>query len=56
MHYCIGAPPARITAGQLLTGFAKRFPDATVKEVAWRKNRTFRGFDRLALDLDGAGR
>ncbi|MGW7435569.1 cytochrome P450 [Streptomyces sp. NPDC054849] len=51
MHYCVGAPLARATVADLLTQFARRFPTASVKEVSWRKNRTFRGFDHLILDM-----
>ncbi|EST22934.1 cytochrome P450 [Streptomyces roseochromogenus] len=51
MHYCVGAPLARLTVARLLTLFARRFPNATVSEVNWRVNKTFRGFDRLVLDL-----
>ncbi|MBT2393902.1 cytochrome P450 [Streptomyces sp. ISL-1] len=53
MHYCVGAPLARVTVANLLTQFARRFPKASVKDVAWRKNRTFRGFDHLVLDVSG---
>ncbi|MFJ9566971.1 cytochrome P450 [Streptomyces fuscichromogenes] len=54
MHYCVGAPLARLTVAKLLTLFARRFPDATVSDVNWRVNKTFRGFDRLVLDLHPA--
>lgn len=51
MHYCVGAPLARLTASELLTLFARRYPDASVREVTWRTNRTFRGFAHLQMNL-----
>ncbi len=55
MHYCVGAPMARITVARLLTLFARQFPHAAIRDVQWRKNRTFRGFEHLRLDLNNAG-
>lgn len=51
MHYCMGAPLARLEATALLTRFARRFPDAQVRDVTWSKNRTYRGFDHLNIRL-----
>jgi cytochrome P450 len=51
MHYCVGAPLARLTAVTALSLFARRYPHASVREVRWRKNRTYPGFEHLYLDL-----
>ncbi|QFU88617.1 cytochrome P450 [Amycolatopsis sp. YIM 10] len=51
MHYCIGAPLARLTAATLLCRFARRFPGASVRSVRWGRNRTYRGFSNLFLNL-----
>ncbi|MFG2313329.1 cytochrome P450 [Streptomyces sp. NPDC048566] len=51
MHYCMGAPLARMEAAALLPRFARRFPDARVQDLAWSKNRTYRGFDHLNIRL-----
>lgn len=51
LHYCVGAPLARLAATTALTLFARRHPEARVREVRWRKNRTYRGFAQLNLDL-----
>lgn len=50
-HYCVGAPLARLTATTVLTLFARRYPDAGVREVRWRRNRTYPGFEHLYLTL-----
>jgi cytochrome P450 len=52
-HYCIGAPLARLSVTTLLTKFARRFPDASVSSMQWGKNRTYRGFSHLFLNLSG---
>jgi cytochrome P450 len=51
MHYCMGAPLARLEASTLLTKFAQRFPKPLVQGVTWSKNRTYRGFDNLHIEL-----
>ncbi|MEU6433251.1 hypothetical protein [Streptomyces albidoflavus] len=51
VHYCVGAPLARLTAVTVLKLFARRHPEAVVREVRWRRNRTYRGFEHLRLDL-----
>ncbi len=51
MHYCVGAPLARLAATTALTLFARRYPQARVREVRWRGNRTYRGFEHLYLTL-----
>ncbi|MFE9827038.1 cytochrome P450 [Streptomyces sp. NPDC005791] len=51
MHYCMGAPLARMEATALLTQFTQRFPDARVQDLTWSKNRTYRGFDHLNIRL-----
>ncbi|GII64836.1 cytochrome P450 [Sphaerisporangium krabiense] len=53
MHYCSGASLARLTATTVLTLFARRYPEARVREVRWRRNRTYRGFEHLYLTLSG---
>ncbi|GII86985.1 hypothetical protein Ssi03_49750 [Sphaerisporangium siamense] len=53
MHYCSGASLARLTATTVLTLFARRCPEARVREVRWRRNRTYRGFEHLYLTLTG---
>jgi cytochrome P450 len=54
MHYCMGAPLARLEAAALLSRFAARFPGARVSDVSWSRNRTYRSFDHLYIDT-GAG-
>lgn len=51
MHYCVGAPLARLAATTALTLFARRYPGARIREVRWRGNRTYRGFEHLYLTL-----
>jgi cytochrome P450 len=51
VHYCVGAPLARLTATTALTLFARRYPDARVRDVRWRRNRTYPGFEHLYLTL-----
>lgn len=52
MHYCMGAPLARLETATLLRQFAERFPHARVRDSGWGTNRTYRGLDRLVVDLD----
>ncbi|AXB42528.1 cytochrome P450 [Amycolatopsis albispora] len=51
VHYCIGAPLARLSTITLLTRFARRFPGASVRSVRWGRNRTYRGFSNLYLNV-----
>jgi cytochrome P450 len=55
VHYCIGAPLARLEAATVLRRFARRFPDAALAEnaVEWGPNLAYVGLDHLFLDLDG---
>ncbi|MFC9909603.1 cytochrome P450 [Streptomyces sp. NPDC127197] len=51
MHYCSGAALARLETVALLDGFGRRHPQARVHDSTWGTNRTYRGFDRLGVDL-----
>lgn len=55
VHYCIGAPLARLEAATVLRRFVQRFPDAALAEnaVEWGPNLSYVGLDHLFLDLDG---
>lgn len=54
MHYCMGAPLARLEAAALLSRFAARFPAARVSDLSWSRNRTYRSFDHLYIDTGAA--
>ncbi|MGW1671588.1 cytochrome P450 [Streptomyces sp. NPDC002324] len=51
MHYCMGATLARMEASTLLSLFCQRFPTARVGEMKWSRNRTYRGFSHLRIEL-----
>ncbi|GIG63547.1 cytochrome P450 [Longispora fulva] len=51
MHYCMGAPLARLEAATMIKHFARRYPRARVRDLDWGRNRTYRGFDHLFVDL-----
>lgn len=53
VHYCIGAPLARLEAATVLRRFARRFPDAALAEnaVEWGPNLAYVGLDHLFLEL-----
>ena len=53
VHYCIGAPLARLEATTTLRRFAARFPNARLAENAavWGPNISYVGLDHLYLDL-----
>ncbi|MER7693456.1 hypothetical protein [Streptomyces sp. NPDC097610] len=51
MHYCSGAALARLETVALLDAFCRRHPQARVHDSTWGKNRTYRGFDRLGVDV-----
>ncbi|MEU2062597.1 cytochrome P450 [Streptomyces sp. NPDC013455] len=55
VHYCIGAPLARLEAAAVLRRFVRRFPGAALTEngVEWGPNLAYVGLDHLFLDLDG---
>jgi len=57
VHYCVGAPLARLEAAAVLRRFARRFPGARLAEnaVEWGPNLAYVGLDHLFLDL-GADR
>jgi cytochrome P450 len=54
VHYCIGAPLARLEAAAVLRQFARRFPDAALAQnaVEWGPNLAYVGLDHLFLELD----
>ena len=56
VHYCIGAPLARLEAAAVLRGFVRRFPHAALAEngVEWGPNLAYVGLDHLFLELDCA--
>lgn len=54
LHYCVGAPLARLAVSELVTRFARRFPGASIREVQWRRNPTFRGFEHFYVNLPAA--
>jgi hypothetical protein len=51
IHYCIGAPLARLEAEIVLRTLLERFPDLHLVEeaVQWRANLIFRGLQRLVV-------
>ncbi|MBP2335570.1 cytochrome P450 [Saccharothrix coeruleofusca] len=53
VHYCIGAPLARLEAATALRRFARRFPGAALAEnaVQWGPNLAYVGLDHLFLDI-----
>jgi len=57
IHYCIGAPLARLEATTALRRFAVRFPHARLAENAavWGPNLSYVGLDHLYLDLGDEG-
>ncbi|WP_158847564.1 cytochrome P450 [Saccharothrix deserti] len=55
VHYCIGAPLARLEAATALRRFTRRFPGAAVAEngIEWGPNLAYVGLDHLFLDIGG---
>lgn len=57
IHYCLGAPLARLEVGILLRVLLERFPDLRLAvpeaELNWLKHPTFRGLVRLPLAWGG---
>ncbi|MFD1147290.1 cytochrome P450 family protein [Saccharothrix hoggarensis] len=58
VHYCVGAPLARLEAATVLRRFTRRFPGAAVVDngVEWGPNLSYVGLDHLFLDLGDGDR
>jgi hypothetical protein len=49
-HYCLGAPLARLEAGEALSALTARFPDARLDgEPQYKTNVTLRGLSALVV-------
>jgi cytochrome P450 len=52
IHYCLGAPLARLEAGAALSAVTARFPDARLAgEPQYKANVTLRGLSRLTVSV-----
>jgi cytochrome P450 len=51
IHYCLGAPLARLQAGAFLTALMSRFPSLRLAGQPRRAGTVFRGFDYLPVAL-----
>jgi cytochrome P450 len=52
IHYCLGAPLARLEAGAALSGVTARFPDARlVGDPQYKSNVTLRGLSELMVSV-----
>jgi len=55
VHYCVGAPLARLEARAVFRALSQRFPRAALavprENLRWRKSRALRGLDALPLRL-----
>lgn len=52
IHYCLGAPLARLEAGAALSAVTARFPDARLAgEPQYKANVTLRGLSRLMVSV-----
>jgi cytochrome P450 len=56
IHYCVGAPLARLEATIAITALLRRYPRIRLVEdrLAWRPNLVFRGLQRLPLAATAA--
>jgi cytochrome P450 len=55
MHYCLGAPLARLEAGVALAALTARFPNARLDgNPEYKANVTLRGLSELKVSADGA--
>ena len=59
IHYCLGAPLARLEAEIAFGALLDRFPDMTLAvppaDLRWRPSTLIRGLERLPVQLYGAG-
>lgn len=59
IHYCLGAPLARLEAEIAFGALLDRFPDMTLAvppaDLRWRPSTLIRGLERLPVRLYGAG-
>jgi cytochrome P450 len=57
IHYCLGAPLARLEAEIAFGGLLDRFPDMTLavppSELRWRPSTLIRGLETLPVRLGG---
>lgn len=51
IHRCLGAPLARVEAGEFLTGLVTRFPELALAGEPVRQGFVFRGFERLPITI-----
>ena len=52
MHYCLGAPLARLEAGVALSAVTARFPDARLDgDPQYKPNVTLRGLSKLPVSM-----
>ncbi|HLX48746.1 MAG TPA: cytochrome P450 [Streptosporangiaceae bacterium] len=51
IHYCLGAPLARVEAGTFLTALLTRFPRLQLAGTPIRQGVVFRGFSKLPVTL-----
>jgi hypothetical protein len=55
IHYCIGAPLARVEGQVILEAFARRLPDMKLAspDIAWKTTMSFRGVESLPVTFGG---
>ena len=53
IHYCLGAPLARLEAQVAIGALLRRCPDLALatEALAWRPSSTLRGLERLDLEF-----
>jgi len=52
IHYCLGAPLARLEGRVVLAELARRLVDPRIDELEYRENRVLRGPSRLVVGFD----
>jgi cytochrome P450 len=52
MHYCLGAPLARLEGRIVLAELARRLVDPRLEDLAYRENRVLRGPSRLKVGFE----